>query len=248
MRFATAGSAGVGGRNLVPRRRVRLLPLGVRRHLRAQRGLVVLLLLEDARVHQAVLLADEPLDGVLEAQPPRRRAPGLLGAERLILDERVAPRRPHLHLERVAHVALVPDLRHGQQPRRRARVARREDQFALGRAGLRPLEEVRGLRGWPFSYTRKNVMSKFQRGIREVVVVAAEVGDLLLGREHQADVRVLLVAVEPVLAAAVERDDLALQAGRGGAVLLDGGHLGPALRRRPPCRSRRPSPRPARAR
>ena len=49
--------------------------------------------------------------------------------------------------------------------------------------------------------------------IGEVVGIAAEERHLLLGREDEADVGVLLVAIEPVLRALVERDDVGAQAG-----------------------------------
>ena len=127
----------------------------------------------------------------------------------------------HLHLDGVADVALVPDLRDGQQPRGRSRVAGREDQLALGGAGLRPLQVVRGLRGLAVFVRPEERDVEVPARVGEVVVVAAEVGNLLLGREHEAHVGVFLVAVEPVLAAAVEGDDLALQAGGRRALLLD---------------------------
>ena len=49
--------------------------------------------------------------------------------------------------------------------------------------------------------------------IGEVVRIAAEESDLLFRREHQAHVGVLLVAVEPVFAALVERNHVGAQAG-----------------------------------
>ena len=64
-------------------------------------------------------------------------------------------------------------------------------------------------------------MSRSWRGIGEVVGVAAVERGLLLGGEDQLDLGVLLVAVEPVLAALVERDHVGAQAGLLQALALD---------------------------
>ena len=62
--------------------------------------------------------------------------------------------------------------------------------------------------------------------VLEVVRVAAEEGDLLLGGEDEADVGVLLERVQVVLAAGVERDDVGADAlGLVGVGLLDLGDL-----------------------
>ena len=61
----------------------------------------------------------------------------------------------------------------------------------------------------------------------EVVGIAAEERHLLLGREDEPDVGVLLVAVEPVLRALVERDDVGAQAGLVEAFLFDLRDRGP---------------------
>ena len=55
----------------------------------------------------------------------------------------------------------------------------------------------------------------------EVVVVAAEIRDLLLRREDEPDVGVSLVPMEPVLTAAVKRDDSGSQVGRIGRRRFD---------------------------
>src|SRR5262249_5921834 len=64
----------------------------------------------------------------------------------------------------------------------------------------------------------------------EVVVIAAEIRDLLLGRKDQSHVGVSLEAVEPVFAAVVERHDLALQTGLRRFFFFNRGHLGLAAR------------------
>jgi len=63
-------------------------------------------------------------------------------------------------------------------------------------------------------------------GEGEVVGVAAEVGDLLLGREDEAHVRVLLVGIEVVHRALVQRDHVAALARLAAALLLDARDLG----------------------
>ena len=65
--------------------------------------------------------------------------------------------------------------------------------------------------------------------VGEVVGIAAEEGDVKFGREHQPHVGVLLVLVEVIDFARVERDHVAAQAGGGGAILFDRAH-GDALR------------------
>ena len=64
--------------------------------------------------------------------------------------------------------------------------------------------------------------------ILEVVRVAAEEGDVLLRREDQPHVGVLLVAVEMVLPALVERDHVAAQPGLVERFLFDRVHHGAA--------------------
>src|SRR5262249_3285934 len=65
--------------------------------------------------------------------------------------------------------------------------------------------------------------------VLEVVGVAAEESDATLGREDEADVGVLLVAIEVILPTLVERDHIAAEAGLVGRFLLnlrDGGLTG----------------------
>ena len=73
---------------------------------------------------------------------------------------------------------------------------------------------------------RTNLSSDVEAEAREleVVHVAAERRDPLLRGEHQPDVGVLLVAVQVILAALVERDHVAALARLLGRFLLDGGH------------------------
>ncbi len=66
-------------------------------------------------------------------------------------------------------------------------------------------------------------------GVNEIVIVAAKERRLFLGRHHQPHIGVAFEAVQPILAAAVERNDLAAESSR--AVLLDCGDLGGTFRR-----------------
>src|SRR5882724_2772078 len=65
--------------------------------------------------------------------------------------------------------------------------------------------------------------------IGEVVVVASEERDLLFDRKDQSKVGVLLESIQPVFAAAVQRDDLALHAGLPDRLFFYGGGDGLAL-------------------
>ena len=50
-------------------------------------------------------------------------------------------------------------------------------------------------------------------GESEVVGIATEEGGLLLRREHEAHVRIFLIAVNPIFAALIESYDIGTQAG-----------------------------------
>ena len=99
-----------------------------------------------------------------------------------------------------------------------------EHQFAVARAGLAPLQVMRRLRGLAVLVGAEQADVEVEARVLEVVRVAAEEGDLLFGREDQPDVGVFLVAVEVILAALVEGDHVAAQAGLVERLLFDGGH------------------------
>ena len=102
-----------------------------------------------------------------------------------------------------------------------AGMPRDEGEVAGLQAPVGPVEEVLRVVGLPVLVDPEDGEVQVVAGEGEVVIVAAEEGDLLLGREDQADVRVLLVAVDPVLAALVEVHVLAGEAGLHLHLLLD---------------------------
>ena len=80
------------------------------------------------------------------------------------------------------------------------------------RAGLAPLQVVLDLGRLAVLVDAEEADVEVVARILEVVRIAAEEGDLLLRGEDQAHVGVLLEAIEVILAALVERDDVAAQA------------------------------------
>jgi hypothetical protein len=126
-------------------------------------------------------------------------------------------------------VTLRPELVHGEEARGRAGIAEREHQLVVARARGRELEEGLRVDGRAVLVGAEERDVEVVARVREVVGVAAEERDRLLGGEHEAHVRVLLVAVEPVLGPPVELDHLAPQAGFLQAVLLHVGDEAAAL-------------------
>ena len=97
------------------------------------------------------------------------------------------------------------------------------DEYRLvfgGSAGI-PFQEMLGADWRAVLVHAKDREVEVVTRIGKVVRVAAEEGHLLLGREHQPDVGVLLVTVEPILCALVERHDVGPQAGSIEAFFLD---------------------------
>ena len=87
---------------------------------------------------------------------------------------------------------------------------------------------MRCLRGVAVLVSAEQADIEVKAGVFKVVGVAAVERNLLFGREHEADIRVFLIAVEVVLASLVERDHLAAQAGLLQRLLFNGGARGPA--------------------
>src|SRR5690606_27035210 len=99
-----------------------------------------------------------------------------------------------------------------------------EDELALVSAVLVPLEvdgRGRGRAAAGLVGADEGDVQDVTR-VGEVVRVAAEVAGLELGREDELDGRIAAVAVQLVLAAVVERDDLALEVGSGLTLGFDG--------------------------
>ena len=101
-----------------------------------------------------------------------------------------------------------------------------EDQLAVRRALRGPFQIVLALDRLAVLVHAEERHVEVVARIREVVGIAAEERDLLLGREDQPDVGVFLVAIQPVLAALVERHDVGPQAGLVEAFFLDARDLG----------------------
>ena len=211
----------VGGGNLVPCAAVGCLPRGVLGDGLAELSLFGHLGRHQPLVVEAVLLADQPLHRVLDAAHRARRPPPGLGAGGGVARQRVAPRGVYFHLRRVQHVAVEVELRHRQQAGRRPGAADGEHQLVLLGSLGRPGQVLGPGRLAVLVRAEERDVEVVAR-IGEVVVVAAEEPRRLFHGEHEPNVGVLLVAVEPVLAAAVELDDLAPKARPLGRFLLDG--------------------------
>ena len=192
--------------------------LGILGHLGAQ----VLLGGLDAG-HGLLVLEPRPvagggLEAVLDAEDLRVGLAGGLGRGLGVGHQRLLAPLHGLEAHGDGEVAGVDHLGQGVLAAGAARVARDEGQVAGFEPALGPLEEVLGLVRLAVLVDAEDREVQVVAGEGEVVGVAAEEGDLLLGGEDQPHVRVLLVAVDPVLAALVEGDVLAGEA----ALLLHG--------------------------
>ncbi len=126
------------------------------------------------------------------------------------------------------HVALQFQLRQRVEPVRPRRVARHEHQLAVGGAGGVPLQVVVDLQRLAVVVHPEDGQVEVVAGIGEVVGVATEERGLLLRAEHQAHVGVFAVAVQPVLAAVIQRNHRTIQTGLRVTFLLQPGDLRPA--------------------
>src|SRR5262249_18816810 len=107
-------------------------------------------------------------------------------------------------------------------------MARDEDEIALVRPVLAPLEKVLDLgRAIVFVYAEEAEIEAKSR-VFEVVDVAAEGGDSGPGGQDQPNVRILLVSVKVVKPAVIERNHVAAEPGLLQRLLFDFGHDGPA--------------------
>ena len=91
-----------------------------------------------------------------------------------------------------------------------------------------PLEIVLGVKRFAVFIDAEQRHVQIVPGIGEVVGVAAEKGNLLLGREDEADIGVLFVAIEPVFPALIQGDDVGAQTGLLLAVAFNLGDHGAA--------------------
>src|SRR5271169_6245684 len=104
-----------------------------------------------------------------------------------------------------------------------------EDQFAITRALGIPLQEIFAINGLAIFVDAEQRHIQVVARISEIVRIAAVKSSLLFHGKDQTDVGVLLVAVEPILAAGVESDHIRAEAGFVGALALDVGDDGLAL-------------------
>lgn len=184
---------------------------------------------KECRISQDLEESALALEVVLQA------AQGRLGLARLLR----ALRRPRLvrgdaHLlEPQAHgpldVARRLELGHGEKAARAARVPSHEDEVVFLRTFRAPAQPVLGVQRLAVLVDSEEREVQFVAREGEVVGVAAEGCDGLLGRAHQAHVIEGAVAVQPVLAALVELDRFGLEPGFLRGPLLEPRERRPAL-------------------
>ena len=105
---------------------------------------------------------------------------------------------------------------------------RHEHEVAVGHAVVGPRQMVLHPGRPSMLVGAEEADVEVEPGKLEVVGVAAKEGDLLLRREDQPHVGVLLRAVEVVGASLIERDHVTPQSGRRQRLLFDLGHRRPA--------------------
>ena len=196
---------------------------GVLGHAGAQLGLIGALLRHELLVEQRIELLAAHLDAVLEAEQ-RVGDDAALGVALLReLDVAATQLAAAQQPLRQVVVALRFELRDGEQAVGGAGVAR--DQHELARRGAVEVDAQRTRHLHRLAVLVGAQQAHVEAPAREleVVRVAAEGCDARLGREHEAHIGVALVAVEELLAAVVERDRLALEAGVLLAGLLERG-------------------------
>src|SRR5215468_5226823 len=87
-----------------------------------------------------------------------------------------------------------------------------ENQIAVGRSLAIPLQVVFRLDRLPVFVHAQNCEIEVISRKREIVWIAAEECHLLLRREYKTHVGIFLIAIEPILAALVERHDIGSEA------------------------------------
>ena len=205
----------------VPRPAHVLLERGHLGHPGPERLLLLHLGGEEHRVEQRLTPAEHPLVRVLHAEQLVLAGAAGLGAALLVLRHPAAELGQPLEPQGQELVPERGQLRDRQKPARRSRVAGDEGQLAIACARRAPAEVLRGLQRLSVLVDAEEAHVEVVAGEVEVVRVPPEEGDGLLGREDQPDVLLpAAVRVEVVLAAAVQRDDLAAQLVRGLAGLL----------------------------
>ena len=191
--------------DLLPGGAISLLQIRPSREVVAERFFFGFLFRHHSRIQQAVLLADQPLDRILQGPARFTGLSCRFGISLRVTRQSIASRCPDLHLKRVACVALVVKLCNGEQPACRAGIAGSENEFAFGGPLRGPLEVIRCFQRLAVFIDAKERDVQIVSRVGEIVIVTAEECDLLFGRKDEADIGVLLEPVEPVFAAAVQR-------------------------------------------
>src|SRR5207247_2644144 len=128
---------------------------------------------EELLVLQALELARERLDRVLDAEDAVLRPPLLLGAERGVAEERLVALAQHLERERQRGVSLELELARRLEAIGVAGMAEHEHELAVLGSGLVPFEPVRRARGLAVLVDAEEREVEVEARVREVVGVAA---------------------------------------------------------------------------
>src|SRR4029453_5500206 len=169
-------------------------------------GLFLPLLLHEPLVQQPIVFSFESLQRVLDREDLVRSLARLFGSARAILLQNVQAPIQHAHDHRGGVIALSLELLGGLQPLRRAWMAGYEDQIPrIDAGGVPPQVALAFHRIAVLVHAEERHIQTIAR-VGEIVGVPAEEGNLLFRREYQPYIGVLLVTVEPVLAAAVQRN------------------------------------------
>ena len=114
------------------------------------------------------------------------------------------------------------------QPIGVSRIAGDEHQFAIVNALRIPMEIIGDFRRFAVFVNAEQAEVEIEPRILEIIRIAAEKGDLLLGRKDEPDIGIAFVAIELVDAAAIKRDHVAAEAGGVVRFFLDRVDHGPA--------------------
>jgi len=194
--------------HVVPRRAIHRFQLRLLVDLIAQRAFVRRLLGEDLAVEQAVVFAGKGFLRIFEAEDARCRLPRLVRTAARIPAERVDPPLHDLEVCRIYDVSLGFEFGDGVVSIGRTRVAGDEYEFLIGRPLWVPLQVVVGFDRLVVLVDAEDREVEVVAWIGEVVGIPTKERHLLLGREDEPHVDVLLVSVLPVLRALVHHHDV----------------------------------------
>ena len=175
--------------------------------------LFLLLLVHQALVEQALVLPFSGFQRITNAKSHAQRLAGLFRPFGGITAEDVEPPMEALENQGKKFVALHFELGQRVQSRGRSGIAGDEHQIACRGALRIPLQIVRALDRLAIFVNAKKGHVEVVARIGEIIRVAAEERGLALRREDQPHIGVFLVAVKPVFAAMIERNDVGAQPG-----------------------------------